>query len=74
MYKGLNANYEIMQSPYFCTMPALTFIKGPLVKDWATNQVKILEEKVNCQINPLSTTDPTSWTDFVTALDRKSVV
>ena len=37
MYKGLNANHEIMQSPYLCTMLALTFIKGPLVEDWATN-------------------------------------
>jgi hypothetical protein len=59
MYKGLNANHEIMQSPYLCTMLALTFIKESLVKDWAADQVEILKEKVTCQVNPLLQTDPT---------------
>jgi Retrotransposon gag protein len=69
MYKELNADHEIMQSPYLCTMLALTFIKGPLVEDWATDQVKTLEEKVTRQVNPLLQTDSTLWTDFVTTFD-----
>jgi hypothetical protein len=53
MYKGLNANHKIMQSPYLCNMLVLTFIKGLLVEDWAANQVKALEEKVTHQVNPM---------------------
>jgi hypothetical protein len=66
MYKGLNANHEIMQSPYLHTMLTLTFIKGPLVEDWAANQVEILEEKVTCQVNPMLMTDNALWMEFIT--------
>jgi hypothetical protein len=53
MYKRLNTNHEIMQSPYLRTMLTLTFIKGPLVEDWAADQVELLEEKVTRQVKPL---------------------
>ena len=46
MYHGLNTNHEVMQSPYLLTMLVLTLIKGPLVDDWASDQVQALEEKV----------------------------
>jgi hypothetical protein len=69
MYKGLNSDHEIMQSPYLRTMLALSLIKGPLVEDWAADQVELLEQKVTRQVNPLPMTDPTLWTDFETALD-----
>jgi len=46
MYYGLNANHEVMRSPYLRTMLALTLIKGPLVDDWASDQVQALKEKV----------------------------
>ena len=69
MYRGLNSDHEIMQSPYLRTMLALSLIKGPLVKDWAADQVKLLEQKVTRQVNPLPMTDPTLWTDFETAFN-----
>jgi len=46
MYCRLNANHEVMWSPYLRTMLALTLIKGPLVDDWASDQVQALKEKV----------------------------
>ena len=69
LYRGLNANHEVMGSPYLRTMLALTLIKGPLVDDWAADQVEELETKVNRPNNPIDTTDETLWTDFVTAFD-----
>ena len=50
-------------------MLALSLIKGPLVKDWAADQVELLDQKVTCQVNPLPMTDPTLWMDFETAFD-----
>jgi len=46
MYCGLNSNHKVMWSPYLRTMLALTLIKGPLVDDWASNQVQAVKEKV----------------------------
>jgi len=69
MYHGLNSNHEVMQSPYLRTMLALTLIKGPLVDDWASNQVQALEEKVNRPINPISQDQEVLWTNFVTAFN-----
>ena len=69
LYKRLNANYKIMQSPCLCTMLILTFIKGPFVEDWAADQVKTLEEKVICQVNPMPITDNALWTEFMTAFN-----
>jgi hypothetical protein len=40
-------------------MLALSLIKGPLVEDWAADQVELLEQKVTRQVNPLPMTDPT---------------
>ena len=50
-------------------MLPLTFIKGPLDKDWAADQVEILEEKVTHQVNPMLITDNALWTEFITAFD-----
>ena len=69
MYRGLNTNHEIMLSPYLRTMMALTLIKGPLVDDWAADQVTELEDKVTRQINPIAQNDEVLWNDFMTAFD-----
>ena len=69
MYRRLNANHEVMQSPYLRAMLALTLIKGPLVDDWASNQVQALEEKVTRTIAPISQDQEVLWTDFVTVFD-----
>jgi len=69
MYRGLNANHKVMRSPYLRTMLALTLIKGPLVDDWASNQVQALKEKVTWIINPISQDQEVLWTDFVTTFN-----
>jgi len=69
MYHRLNANHEVMQSPYLWTMLALTLIKGLLVDNWASNQVQALEEKVIQTINLISQDQEVLWTNFVTAFN-----
>ena len=61
---GLNNNYEIMQVPYLRTMYALSLIKGPLVKDWANDQVVELRNKVSRANNPILRDDNTLWNEF----------
>jgi hypothetical protein len=69
MYKGLNAKHEVMRTPYLRTMMALTLIKGPLVDDWATDQVQELEDKVNDPTNPIGMDQEILWTEFKNAFD-----
>ena len=38
----INENHEVMQTPYLCTLFALTLIKGPLVDKWRQAQVRKL--------------------------------
>jgi hypothetical protein len=33
VYQSLNDNHEVMQVPYYCTIQALSLIKGPLIDD-----------------------------------------
>ena len=61
---GLNNNHEIMQVPYLRTMYALSLIKGPLVKDWANDQVVELRNKVSRANNPILRDDNTLWNEF----------
>ena len=61
---GLNDNHEIMQVPYLCTMYALSLIKGPLVKDWANDQVVEPRNKVSRANNPILRDDNTLWNEF----------
>jgi Retrotransposon gag protein/Zinc knuckle len=70
LYQGLNANHEVMRTPYLRTMLMLTLIKGPLVEDWVADQVNELEAKVNDPANPRLPTDNTLWTEFITAFDN----
>src|ERR1700733_11792623 len=69
MYRGLNANHEVIRSPYLRTMLALTLIKGPLVDDWATDQVEALKDKVTRAVNPISQDREELWNDFVMDFD-----
>jgi len=50
-------------------MLVLTLIKGPLVDDWASDQVQVLEEKVIQTINPIGQDQEVLWTDFITAFN-----
>jgi hypothetical protein len=38
-FQGLNNSHRVMQILYYHTMQALSLIKGPLVNNWATDQV-----------------------------------
>jgi len=58
-----------MRSPYLRTMLVLTLIKGPLVDNWASDQVQALKEKVTQTINLISQDQEVLWTNFVTAFD-----
>jgi hypothetical protein len=69
LWRGLNVNHEIMQSPYLCTMLALSLIKGPLVDDWTNDQIDQLEEKVTRAVNPIGQDNEVLWNDFTVELD-----
>jgi hypothetical protein len=69
LWRGLNVNHEIIQSPYLHTMLALSLIKGPLVDDWTNDQIDQLKEKVTCAVNPISQDNKVLWNDFVVELD-----
>jgi hypothetical protein len=69
VYQGINDNHEVMQNPYYCTMQALSLIKGPLVNDWVDDQITDLMEKVSRQQNPIPRTEPALWTDFMAAFN-----
>jgi hypothetical protein len=64
---GLNDNYEIMTMPYLWIMYALSLIKGPLVNNWANNQVTELHNKVTHTQNPIGHDREVLWTEFSTA-------
>jgi hypothetical protein len=42
IYRELNANHEIMTTPYFRAMQFLSLIRGHAVEDWVSDQVQIL--------------------------------
>ena len=50
-------------------MLVLTLIKGPLVDDWASDQVQALKEKVTQPVTPISQDQEVLWTDFITTFN-----
>jgi hypothetical protein len=50
--------------PYLQTIYALTFIKGPLINNWANDQVTELHNKVTCMQNPIEQDKKVLWTEF----------
>jgi len=69
LWRGLNENHEVMDSPYFRTMNALSLIKGPLVQTWVNSQVNSLREKTTRAQNQIGRDQEVLWTDFVTAFE-----
>jgi hypothetical protein len=61
---GLNDNHKIIMMPYLRTMCALSLIKGPLVNDWANDQVTELRNKVTRAQNPIGCNREVLWTEF----------
>jgi Retrotransposon gag protein len=58
-----------MEIPYYCTIQALSLIKGPMVNDWAADQVQILRDRVNHPINPIGHDQEVHWIEFERAFD-----
>jgi len=52
-----------MQEPYSRVSLALSYFKGDKVKEWVSNQLMILQEKVYVQGRDLAT-DITLWDEF----------
>jgi hypothetical protein len=48
-------------------MYALSLIKGPLVNNWANDQVTELHNKVTCAQNPIGCDREVLWTEFSAA-------
>jgi hypothetical protein len=69
VYRSLNDNHEVMQTPYYCTMQALSLIKGPLIDDWKDDQIDALVEKVSRTANPIGRDQELLWDEFVAAFD-----
>ena len=42
----MNDNHEIMMTPYYHVMQALSLIKGPAVDDWVGDRMRDLVDKV----------------------------
>ena len=70
LYRGLNANHELMMTPYFRVLLALNYIAGRDVKHWKEDQRKQLEEKVTRQANPIGRDQNVLWTEFIDAFNR----
>jgi hypothetical protein len=70
LYRGLNANHELIMTPYFRVLLALNYIAGRDVKHWKEDQRKQLEEKVTRQNNPIGRDQGVLWTEFVEAFNR----
>jgi Retrotransposon gag protein/Zinc knuckle len=69
VYWNLNDNHEVMQTPYYRVMQALSLIKGPLVDDWKDDQIDTLVEKTSRTVQPVGKDNPALWNDFQTAFD-----
>ena len=66
MYRALNYDHRIMQSPYLRILLALQYIKGPLVQDWANDYVTEMNARIHRQVNPILENSDVHWTSFLT--------
>jgi hypothetical protein len=51
-------------------MQALSFIKGPMVNDWAAEQVHIVMNRATHQNNPIEQDEEEHWREFETAFNN----
>jgi Retrotransposon gag protein len=68
-FQKLNDRHEVMEIPYYHTMQALSLMKGPMVNDWAADQVQILRDRVNHPTNPVGQDQEVHWIEFERAFD-----
>ena len=69
IYRGLNANHEIMITPYARAMQFLSLIRGPRVDDWVGDQLQTLTDRATRAANPIAHGEPVHWTELMTAFD-----
>lgn len=69
-YWVLNDNHEVMQSPFYRAICALSLIRGPLVNDWVSDQIDILYDRANRTNNPIARNENVHWTEFIAAFDN----
>jgi hypothetical protein len=58
-----------MANPYYCTLYALSLIKGPLVKDWVKEQVSALIEKTTHTVDRVGQDEDRLWNEYATTFD-----
>jgi hypothetical protein len=66
-YHLLNRNNESISIPFFDVLTALSYIKGPIIKDWVNAQAEALEQRVNpmCWVH-ITEGDKALWREFET--------
>jgi hypothetical protein len=65
-FKMLNKDNDIMKTPFYCVLTALSYIRGENVNNWVESQDLGLETKTTRATNPLRYDDEALWTEFVT--------
>jgi hypothetical protein len=70
LYSMINERNSVITNPKRRTALALTYIRGPKVDDWVSQQFNALSTKVNGDANLVpkyANTDEALWEDFVTS-------
>jgi hypothetical protein len=65
-FKMLNKDNDVMKTPFYHVLTALSYIRGENVNDWVESQDLGLETKTTRATNPLRYDDEALWTEFVT--------
>jgi hypothetical protein len=65
-FKMLNKDNDIMKTPFYRVLTALSYIRGENVNDWVKSQDLNLEAKTTRTTNPLCYNNEVLWTEFVT--------
>ncbi|HYT42340.1 MAG TPA: hypothetical protein VEP90_08330, partial [Methylomirabilota bacterium] len=68
-YWVLNDNYEVMVTPYYYTVLTLSLIRGPLINDWVSDQISILQNRLSRTVNPITRDEEEHWNEFMTTFD-----
>jgi hypothetical protein len=62
----LNKDNDVMKTPFYRVLTALSYIRGENVDDWVESQDLGLEAKTTRTANPLRYDDEALWTEFIT--------
>ncbi len=68
-YWVLNDNHEVMATPYYRAVLALSLIRGPLVNDWVSDQIDILWNRLTRTVNPVIRDEDEHWNEFISTFD-----